>query len=164
MNDRTEVLKKLLSEAEEALVEAEQARQEATLREEAFRAEVEGLRIALSAHHPKPQATTLFQRAKEAATNGVIIAAEVAVARDEWRAMPRTDAIERVYAEVKKPLHRKELVTQLQMRGRTDSLIDVSAALAYLKRVNRAESLGQGRWLVRVSPNGSAPTDQGGDA
>lgn len=151
-------IRSALQEATAALQETIQRRDEAATEAERLQREVEGLRIALGAYEPEPQTERLFSRVGTALLNGAVALTEAQQRAEVWRDFPRTEAIERVYAEVQKPLHRKELVTQLHRRGRTDDIRDVSAALAYLKRVGKAKSLGEGRWMVRVpSPASSSP-------
>jgi hypothetical protein len=50
------------------------------------------------------------------------------------------------------PLSRLEIMEQLTEAGRAGDDADaVSAALAYLRRVDRAERVGQGQWAVRTA-------------
>lgn len=93
---------------------------------------------------------------------GALAASSREAEKAEWEELSRTAAIERVFSEVRAPLHRSQLTDLLHQKGRDDDLRDVSAALAYLKRVRRAESLGQGRWFVRPPANGAEARDEEG--
>lgn len=144
--NRSDVIRNALLEAEQALGEVEKRRKELQDEEEILRREVEGLRLALGAREPKPPTEPMIKKVGRGAMRALDAAAQI----QEWKNLPRTEAIERVYAEEGGPLHRSAVVTRLRMKGRQDDVRDVSAALAYLKRVGRAESLGQGRWMVRI--------------
>jgi hypothetical protein len=167
-HDRVEVIRRALSDAETAL---EAVRKEmARLREDekTLQAEVDGLRIALAAHEPPAKKESRVRRAMVGIGVGLAAVAEAQIRIEAWRALSRTDAIENVYAEVGKPLHRQELQRELRIRGREDTLGAISAALGYLQREGRADKLGGGRWVVhprRAQPMLAAPAqpEGGGD-
>jgi multidrug resistance efflux pump len=145
--ERNEVIKEALREAEAALLDTESELNELRAQEQQLKAEIHGLRLALAAYE-RPQDQTLFERMIQGA--GRVASAYLSL--EEWRRMPRTDAIIQVFAERGgESLHRKELTNLLHARGRDDAIEDVSAALAYLKRQGRAESLGHGRWSVPLA-------------
>jgi hypothetical protein len=142
--DRATIIKEALTQAEDSLEETESELAELHERAQRLKAEIHGLRLALAAHE-QPQKETLFTRLLNGAANvGVAF-----LTLEEWRRLPRTEAVTRVFAETGfEPLHRKVVTDMLHAKGRDDDIKDVSAALAYLKREGRAESLGNGQWLV----------------
>ena len=124
-----------------------------------LRREVEGLRIALSALEEGEGRVQSRPGFVERMADVLTVAGEIG----EWRRLPRTEAIERIFAEVGTPLHRTDLHERLMLKGRIDSLGALSAALSYLKREGRAQSLGRGRWLVGSQPIPS-PQDSAAEA
>jgi hypothetical protein len=65
----------------------------------------------------------------------------------QWRALTRSDAVERVLAEASKPLSPTDITEALADKGREDSAAAVSATLAYLKTSKRAAQQGRGQWM-----------------
>ncbi|HSH58897.1 MAG TPA: hypothetical protein VK988_04490 [Acidimicrobiales bacterium] len=138
---------------EEAIRRAETAREELDI-------EVKGLRLALSRlqrNRDQPEE----QRPAELAEDESV-SAEVKA----WRALSRTDAVERVLVEGGGELHRKEIARRLADVGRDDRLDAISAALAYMARGDapRVEGLGYGRWRLRKDPPTPTPPAPDDDA
>src|SRR5262249_30864367 len=72
----------------------------------------------------------------------------VSTSASQWRAMNRTDAIERLLLE-NGPLGPSAISGELKERGRqNDSANLVSAALAYLKEQGRVRRIGNGTWEI----------------
>ena len=79
--------------------------------------------------------------------------AAVERARQEWPTMPRALAVEWVLREAGgEPLKPSEIFSILDGHGRGDSVLDVSAALQYLERNQRAHRPAYGRWLIGPEP------------
>lgn len=139
------VLKQLLAATDKPLAAAEDQVRKAEAQVEQIRAERYGLELALA-------------RLQDATTVGGVIVngrdvtgaapAPNADPENQWVALDRTDAIERVLKEAGKPIHRKVLVKTLHDHGRDDTIELVSAALAYLKRKFRAMNFGDGFWGI----------------
>lgn len=138
--NRAKIYTTALAEAQSALEAAENESAEAKIKVERLRKEVAGLRRALSAygHDDEP--------------SSVLVKSSLPQDASKWRSLTRTAAIERMFQEQDSDLHRKRLTTLLVERGRNDQIRDVSAALAYLKRVGRVSPLGDGYW--RLTTNG----------
>ncbi|MGH8823521.1 MAG: hypothetical protein ACRDVN_03470 [Jiangellaceae bacterium] len=78
-----------------------------------------------------------------------------------WLGMTRADAVEAMLTKEDRPIGPAELSRLLVAKGRrNDKPNYVAAALDYLKRRGRVESLGVGQWVpkTRVHPNGQRPT------
>ncbi len=125
---------------EEAIRRAEAAREELDI-------EVKGLRLALSRlqrNRDQPEEQRPTEPAEDESMSAEVKA---------WRALSRTDAVERVLAEGGGELHRKEIARRLAEVGRGDTLDAISAALAYMARGDapRVEGLGYGRWRLRTA-------------
>ena len=66
----------------------------------------------------------------------------------DWATKKRATAVELVLLGASKPLHRSDITETLHRVGRPkDNLRDVSAALAYLHRINKVKPVGDGMWV-----------------
>jgi len=66
----------------------------------------------------------------------------------DWTSKKRASAVELVLRSARTPLHRGAITETLQRVGRPkDTLRDVSAALAYLHRMDRVKPIGDGIWV-----------------
>lgn len=77
----------------------------------------------------------------------------------EWKALNRTDAVERVLREAERALSPSQITDQLKEKGRDDSDPYVSAALSYLAREKRVHRTGRAQW--RAGPSGSGAVAAG---
>jgi hypothetical protein len=75
----------------------------------------------------------------------------------EWLAMTRTDAVERVLKEAKKPQSPTEIVEALADKGREDNASLVSATLTYLKQQEKAVQKSRGQWVHADRPSAMGP-------
>ncbi len=73
----------------------------------------------------------------------------------DWQRDKKATAVARVLREAQVPVHRSTIFDALTRLGRTDTLADVSAALAYLKGKGTVEPVGDGYWAWK---DGSAST------
>lgn len=66
-----------------------------------------------------------------------------------WQMLSRAEAVERILERSDRPLTRQEVVAMLRAAGRPDDTADaVSAALAYLQRIDRAARAGRNQWVL----------------
>lgn len=80
---------------------------------------------------------------------------------DDWRSMPRTDAVLKALAAVE-PAGPAEVQKYLSEAGRDDGRDLVSAALAHLKRSGRAWRGGYSKWSTKPFPlNAEGPASTG---
>lgn len=137
------MIAEMLAEAEAALEKAESELHDAKDQAERRRREVAGLRRALDAH----RSNGFKKKAGEAAVAVLTSVADM----PRWKGMARTQAIQEVLEAAGGKLHRKRIVQVLHQKGRMDDIRDVSAALAYLKRIKKVRSLGDGFWALSDS-------------
>jgi hypothetical protein len=98
--------------------------------------EVRGLRMAVERYsHAAPNQDRLPIEVSAVLMNGDLLQA------------PRTDAVRVVLQPATSPMRPTEIVSQLHELGRDDDYAAVSAALAYLHRVDRVHSVGRGQWV-----------------
>jgi hypothetical protein len=68
-----------------------------------------------------------------------------------WIGLDRTAAVKRAMEELKQPLDRNDIARVLRSHGRDDELNDISAALSYLRRSQRAKRLETGKWILQAA-------------
>lgn len=70
----------------------------------------------------------------------------------DWATLGRADAVHRVLVEAGRPLSPQEIVhTLVTSGGRSEDNDQVRAALNYLRRTSRAESVGRAQWVATGS-------------
>jgi hypothetical protein len=139
-------LEAALADAEEALDQLSDERQAIDAAMEQRRAEIVGLRLAIERHGrrtvPSPKVLDLVA-ALETSLDQATVRTGVT-----WRSYSRVDAVEKVLQEVEQPMSPGDITAALSKRGRDDSANDVSASLAYLKRLGRAVNVGRAQWTT----------------
>lgn len=149
-------LEAALADADLALKEAAHQLDQLRERVDALQLERRGLELALARHRGEPVSDAASDHRE-----------------NEWLPLPRTEAILQVMARTDEPMAPVEITRQLKQFGRSDSGHAVSAALSYLHREDRVQSLGRGQWVL-VAPalrpfhleetNGSDVVDSNGSA
>jgi hypothetical protein len=162
-----QTLEALLVDARAALADAEAERAAAETRVDGLRSEVVGLEAALVRQRmpadgstaaqsptsatplvPSPAANFLNPNIDSPGAGVATLVMMLMALHQDWTTKKRASAVELVLRSASKPLHRAAITETLQRVGRPkDSLRDVSAALAYLHRSNRARPIGDGIWV-----------------
>ena len=146
------VLLELLADVEGRLAAAQLRLQELHNRVEELEAERYGLQLALSRRtEGLPEPDLIPPQDVDPPAGGANAAPPYA---GYWQLLSRAEAVERVLEGADRPLTRQEVLGLLQQAGRQDDTADaVSAALAYLQRIDRAARTGRSQWVYRpVSP------------
>lgn len=128
-------LEAALADADAVLAEKERQTRLLALEMDGLRLERQGLQLALARHRgegPTP----------------IEPPSDTTIGANEWLALSRTEAIERVLAESDEPLSPTEVTAVLHALGRSDPVHHVGAALSYLRTRARVQSLGRGRWIL----------------
>ncbi len=126
-----------LTDAEQALAELLKTRSELDGAIEDRQAEIYGLQLALSRHRPEDENEIIFPVDLGPEASGKY-----------WRGLARVDAIDKVLTTMETPMGPTEISEYLGGMGRNDTPNDVSAALAYLKRIGRVVRVGRARWTT----------------
>jgi hypothetical protein len=69
-------------------------------------------------------------------------------AGDDWRTLPRTEAVARMLAEFGEPLSPSDLSRMLEAVGRDDPPLAVGKALNHLYQKQRAKTVGRAKWVL----------------
>ena len=140
-----EVLRALLAETEHPLAEAELELHKLQARIGELQAERYGLQLALARLQP---ATVEVQEPTAGGTLPDEAPSDELQPEVFWQMLSRAEAVERILERSDNPLTRQELVAMLRAAGRQDDSPDaVSAALAYLQRIDRAARAGRNQWV-----------------
>jgi hypothetical protein len=165
-----QTLEAALLDARLALTVAEGERADLETRVEDLRTEVAGLEAALVRRHltqssasDAPIAALIYRQPTTGAihaSGSVLPPIDSPIAgvatlvimliqlHHDWTSKKRASAVELVLRSAQIPLHRGAITETLQRVGRPkDNLRDVSAALAYLHRMDRVKPIGDGIWV-----------------
>ncbi len=173
MNTQTveSTLETALADAKQELANAEAERARLEVRIVHLRTEAAGLEAALARRRETiPEPNTADVSSRQTNTNqGQIVLKDISIPpnsidpaiagvatlvmllidkHQDWITKKRASAVELVLRSAERPLHRTVITQTLQRVGRPkDTLRDVSAALAYLNRTQKAIPIGDGVWV-----------------
>jgi regulator of replication initiation timing len=85
----------------------------------------------------------------------------------DWQSLARTEAVEKMLAEVGEPISPMNLSRKLQEVGRSDDSLAVGKALNHLYRKKRATTVGRAKWVLTheiFDRQGLPPTSGGTQA
>lgn len=147
------VLRRLLNETEAPLAAAEVELHRLQERIRELQAERYGLQLALARRFEEPP--EVAEPAAARPPPGKLPGNELR-SEELWNVLSRAEAVERVLEAADRPLNRQEVVTMLEQAGRQGDTPDaVSAALAYLQRIDRATRAGRNQWTLLPYPAGT---------